>query len=111
MKIIGRLEDGYILSATKAEVAHIAGWAHHQTMYESAASAVRHRDRYEFNIGTVIDIGDCWRRFNAFLQSVDARKTAAKTLQSLIDALEIPMPLIDGDKHEPAKAPTVLEID
>ena len=76
MKIIGKSEDGYILTASKEDVAAIEGLYSHQKRYE---------------IGDIIDIEGLFSRYtsvNMALKDVEKLRHTSELLNDAIDWIQ-----------------------
>jgi hypothetical protein len=76
MKIIGKSEDGYILTASKDDVAAIEGLYSHQNRYE---------------IGDIIDIEGLFRKYTIVdnaLKDIDKLRHTSELLNNAVDWIQ-----------------------
>jgi hypothetical protein len=83
MKIIGESQDGFILQASKSEVANIVG---HYSNYSEGFKA---------NVGVEIQIAAMYQNLKELANSKQALEEAGKVLHRLADSLKIVEPIIE----------------
>lgn len=83
MKIIGESQDGYILQASKSEVANIVG---HYSNYSEGFKA---------NVGVIIPISSMYANLKELANSRAALEEAGRVLHRLADSLKIVEPIIE----------------
>ncbi len=115
MKIIGKTTGGYILSATEDEIAFIAGFTHHKAMIGAAEKITKEQPtsyaEFQFKPGALFDIGACWARLQMLLNQQGQRERAITLLKNMVEALDLPLPVIDDLAIPPPKGPSLLDID
>ena len=88
MKIIGGTESGFILEATKDEVANLAGYY----SYNHAPDKGYHKDA--FNIGDQVNVDAMYRQLYSLARLGDQVESTKKTLEAAIQLLTIVDPVI-----------------
>jgi hypothetical protein len=92
MKIIGRSVEGYLLEATKEELANLVGVQSWQ------------RDCPDFRPGMTIMVCELFKRLDAMRKSEETLKSCADSLRNLADLLGPVDTLIKGALKEPEVA-------
>lgn len=94
MKIIGESREGYIIEASKDEVANLIGY---YSKYD---------DKFKISVGDKINISGMYQQLYNLKNNQPRLKEIVKTLRNLADLLEPVCPVIEAQIKEAAKPGT-----
>lgn len=90
MEVIGKTEDGYIIEASKDEIAHLIGYS---SKYDNGARV---------NVGDEIQVNKMFNQLYELKQNAPELNKVVKTFRNLADLLEPVCPVIEKQIKEAA---------
>jgi len=89
MQIIGKLNDGFILSASEREVAKLIGF-----QYDNNTT-------HSLRIGDDIQISELYHFLYAIAQEGNTMRESVEQIRKYLDKIEkVPMPILNGEQRE-----------